>query len=467
MNWAQRGLRLTVVHRGALINIVLYRHGSPQRPSVVLPGDSYGKVLFDAVQSSWPASAKIDDGDEEGRWLPRLEYKGDDPTVCQQEQRLLALVCSSLPRLLQEAQQQTGASLCGSQLWAEITTSDRYADQEAHAGIDLVGDLFRNIALDNLPSLSEAQYSSMHRIDMSAIKGYLGRTPGHDGEWRSNVLPVSAVIPAQSELADVELVFKTICISTPPTLSREHQILIELDGLPEGIPLFWTDTSAFLGELAVLATMPAHPNVIPAPLALVTVADGSKLVGWLQRRFEDHPADDLASEKRCHLEAQRRLRLALELCRGLQHLWRHGFYHPDLSLDNTLLDGDRLILMDFQPHTTYNNKDGPTAPEAAGHWDVVLSDDQAFSYERCHRPVSRRGTIMEDWPEEMPGEVMERLLVFSLGSVLSRLLQCRVVFSSADQDDFFPFPLYQHTQVPTPGDNSAQEAWETLLPSLS
>ncbi|KAE8259019.1 hypothetical protein A4X13_0g1281 [Tilletia indica] len=456
LNWVCKGLRLTLSHQGILLHVVLYRSWSFRESSQLAQGESFAQACFDVVETSWPAHAKIDDdSDFEGYWVPRKQ-SDHNPSVARQEMELIKVVRDALPSLLQEARHTAEGLITGSQLCAEITahpTSDR-------PRVKLVGDLFRTIASDLLPYLSEDQYMETPRIDLSAITCYLGPPSGDDGPWKDNVFVVHANNPGVAGgVAMKQVVLKAIYVSTPPSISYQSK----QDFQDSSHSPVWTNSAMLTGELDILTSLPPHPNVNPAPLAIVTVGDG-KLVGWLQKQYAGLVVEDAVSERYTRTAVHRRMRYALDLCCGARFLWENGVYHPDLSLDNTLDHDGCLLLMDLEPLPCYNNKDGPIAPEAAGHWIFDQeAGDNVLRYVRLQGTPSRNRTILADLGRSsIPREALERLLVFSIGSLLSHLLDCRLIFEWAPRNELHDG--IQLNAAPKPGEDPKRDTWEALLP---
>ncbi|KAE8217100.1 hypothetical protein CF319_g8734, partial [Tilletia indica] len=253
----------------------------------------------------------------------------------------------------------------------------------------------------------------------------------------------------------------------------------------------WTKSSSlissvgknlFWGELKVLSTLPPHPNVMPAPLALVTIrtherpsgdslfpegskgSSNTKLVGWLHHHYRRWFVDRSPFAFRSEETVSYKLRYAYELCSGVQHLVHHGFYHPDLGLENTLLAGtppdDRLMVMDFEPYEAFHNRNGPEAPEVVGLWNACINGKGQLVYVRAEGEAEDRGdTILDDW-KGMP-EALERLIVFNVGSMLGILLDIRLVFDQAL--DILKRDI-QLLQTPEFGADPARDAWEARIP---
>ncbi|KAK0537583.1 hypothetical protein OC834_000729 [Tilletia horrida] len=223
-------------------------------------------------------------------------------------------------------------------------------------------------------------------------------------------------------------------------------------------------------------------------------------------------------------QAEQLLVWAVDLCHGTHHLATNGFFHPDLSIDNTLLwsnkdtaadtaaqgDGqlppmyrrnagqNRLLVSDIEPLEYYNNKDGPPAPEALGLWRIFADETGSPVYERVpDEQVSqseaevkaRFRTIYAQLEQGLPTmEARERLLVYSLGCALAHLLTLRIHFklpsakTSPRTDDNENaaqmvddigngigkkrhWSTYVRTRPFARGDDVAQDEWEAYFPT--
>ena len=109
-------------------------------------------------------------------------------------------------------------------------------------------------------------------------------------------------------------------------------------------------------ELSILLTMPPHPNIIPAPLHIITkkVRFGSKLaiVGFTLPCLSRDSLRDILPRRRIqgslHLHDQ--IKWALQVTSALKHIRDKGpGWYCDLRLDNVLLsDSDDVVLIDFE-----------------------------------------------------------------------------------------------------------------------
>ncbi|KAE8222587.1 hypothetical protein CF319_g4241 [Tilletia indica] len=443
----QKAVRLSLAHRGVLIHLVLRSD------------TTYGKLVYDTVEPTW--QRKQDDYDF---WVPRqVDQHTFSLSVQKAEDDILDLCEQSSTRIFEQA--QLGDPPTGSQLWAEVDSDSDSTDASGGPQVNLVGDLFRELLVRDLPFISDHDFADLPKIDISAIAGYhLKRR-----YMKDSVLSVLA--STDSTTQPTQLILKTIEIPTSFRESTDSSSLM----CPDEVKLF-------RGELEILSTLTPHPNVMPAPLALVTIRiperssgdsvfhEGSKdspktkLVGWLHHHHRDWLGKSPFTF-RTKKAATYKLRYAYELCCGIQHLVCHGFYHPDLGVENTLFAGtppnDRLMVMDFEPFEDYRNKNGPEAPEVVGHWNPSINENGDLVYIRSDdEPVYRGNTIFNDW-KEMP-EALERLIVFNLGSALGKLLDIRLVF---------PWTTRSHLrrgiqllQAPEVGADPARDVWEDLIP---
>ncbi|KAL9935618.1 hypothetical protein V8E36_005195 [Tilletia maclaganii] len=188
-------------------------------------------------------------------------------------------------------------------------------------------------AVDELITLAIDDFPGVPRVEASVISEW--SAPMH----RSNVWQVDIQLSPGAE--PMKAIFKTYRLPDNPKLSSwtvkrrtesQHYMRSELEGL----------TAA-----------PPHPNVRPAPLALVIahmkgeVEHGgqetescrsrqqTKLIGWLSETF--FCTERYIGGPNTAARANRVHGFALDICRGLQNLATHGLYHSGLKLDNTLV----------------------------------------------------------------------------------------------------------------------------------
>jgi hypothetical protein len=118
-----------------------------------------------------------------------------------------------------------------------------------------------------------------------------------------------------------------------------------------------SDSSSYMyHELSTLLMMPPHPNIISAPLHLITkkVKFGAKIavVGFTLPYFSKGSLRDLLPKKRIEntLALSLQVKWALQVTAALIHIRDRGpGWYCDLRLDNMLLtDNDDLILIDFE-----------------------------------------------------------------------------------------------------------------------
>ncbi|KAE8213071.1 hypothetical protein CF327_g3363 [Tilletia walkeri] len=429
INMFWKACRLTLVHQGILLHLK------------VNSNNPYGELFYKIEAPCW---ARNNISDTFDYWVPRNSrgFEGVIGTK-EKEDELLALVEKALPRLLD------GVST-GSQLWAQVVVEP--SNGAGLPQVELVGDIFRRLMMRDLPALSEGDFDKVPRLDMSDLAGYCLRS----GWMKDNVLPV--LVRLRDGEGITEAVFKTIDVPDDYEDWNENEAQVT----NVGKDLFW-------GELGLLTSLPPHPNVMTAPLALITIshaendATTTKLVGWLQHEYREFVSPSAGTGTEA--AAMRSLRFAYELCLGIQHLVKHGFYHSDLAVENCLWAGtppnDRLMVIDLQPMENYHNKNGPDAPEVQGYWNVNVDSDGKVVYRRSEGdPVHCGDYIFDEW-KPMP-EALERLLVFNIGSIISILLNIRLVFSWVPPDEHLRRTHLR--EAPQVGADPVRDAWEALIP---
>ncbi|KAK0543158.1 hypothetical protein OC844_007650 [Tilletia horrida] len=438
----QQGLRLTLAHRGALFAFRLYGD------------DAYGRSIMDAVVCSWMDDVE---GDVEGDgWYYSVDRSKmqHSPAVLSSEAQLLDVAVSALPRLIADAECKSQASVSGARLVIDIKVNANTSQPEA----TLIGDMFRDILHDELITLDDNAFPNIPRLGPDCITAYDRRMNGTNGFY------INARIPDEGGYQqEIRAFFKTVAL---PKLLQEAED-------PSTNEVDYA-LHRFLGEVSNMASMPPHPNVIPAPQALITIGgagQATKLVGFIQPMYwavRGSYRDDNSPTT-----VQRYLRFARDLCHGVQHLAEHGFMHPDLACDNLLVtvpsEGDkvpqRLIVGDLEPIAYYINKDGPDAPEALGQWIPHLQDDGTVVYERCEQdPNTCQETIYDEF-ESIP-EARERLLVYSVGCTLTQLLDLRLSFPEADLSGLrHDESLLCLRSAAVPGQDPVRDAWEAHFPA--
>ncbi|KAK0520558.1 hypothetical protein OC835_007174 [Tilletia horrida] len=434
----QQGLRLTLAHRGALFAFRLYGD------------DAYGRSIMDAVVCSW-----MDDIEGDG-WYdePYRSMMQRPPAMLRSEAQLLDVAVSALPRLIVDAERKSQASISGARLLIDIKTDANTSQPKA----TLIGDMFRDILRDELITLDDNAFPNIPRFGPDCIIAYSRRLNG------TNAFYVNGRIPdGKGRLQETRAFFKTLAL---PRFLQEAE-----DPLPSQVCYA---RRMFIGEVSNMASTPPHPNVIPAPQALITISGADqrgKLVGFVQSAYSAvrgsyRDDDSLAS-------AQAYLRFARDLCHGVQHLAESGFMHPDLSCDNLLVtlpsDGnevpERLLVGDLEPIPYYSNKDGPAAPEALGQCLVHLHKDGTLAYELCKQDP--RPCLESIYTElaRVP-EARERLLVYSVGCTLSQLLDLRLSFPEADLSGLrHDESLLCLRSAAVPGQDPVRDAWEAHFPA--
>ncbi|CAD6898347.1 unnamed protein product [Tilletia laevis] len=259
-----------------------------------------------------------------------------------------------------------------------------------------------------------------------------------------HILLVDVVIPPAT--VPIRALLKTFHIPTNGTMAADHAAAL----------------ADPLREAEILSGLPPHPNVMPAPLALITVADhemntdivrsnGDRLVGMILPFFSGGNATDI---QHC-LSVETELRYCFEFVSGLHHIYSHGFVMDDISRKNALLSApppnDRMIIIDLEPLKVYYNLDGDPPPEISGHWIASMQGGQ-LHYTHSEVRTNKEKTIRAELAA-MP-EAMERLGVFNVGCVLSQLLHCSVEFPWMERCRYDEIHiagprLYAHTPAET------------------
>ena len=129
-------------------------------------------------------------------------------------------------------------------------------------------------------------------------------------------------------------------------------------------------------EIKNLCSLPErHPNIIPSPLALVSLTDSdSRICGWLIPYHKKGNMDCYARQLRSRnlLSARLLNRWALQITRALQFLLNFGTWHGDIKPDNVVIsDNEDAILIDFtRSFCTF----ATASPEIRDHWKGVPGD---------------------------------------------------------------------------------------------
>ncbi|KAK0554951.1 hypothetical protein OC846_001902 [Tilletia horrida] len=459
ITWAisrsKKGMRLSLAHQGMLFHIVI--------PSTTV----LGKALFESVQDCWfekARKAQLGLRDWSGR--PRVGvsfFLKELQAAAPVEDALLSKVEVALEDLLVQATQGSKPFSSGQQLWLEAIWSQP-DNPDSALRLEVVGDVFRDLIPNRLHSLTDTDWATVPRIDLSSVKGYFLQ----QGYYKDDILPVYVSIDGEVRQAMLKTrSFGPDVGSGPVALDRNAMFTMEI----------------FRGELDLLCNLPPHPNVLGAPLALVTVTvqepegntnsddpprDSLKLVGWL------HPFLRTVTEKRPFFSwteegVRHSIRHVLDLFRGLQHLFQQGFVHPDIKAANCLFDGrdspdgvERLVVIDLQPRKKYECDDGPHAPEVQGHWDAAPGEDGTVVYTYKDKAEYCGNKILTAW-KSMP-EALERIIVYNAGVVASRLIVFRLMFPWLPEGSEVSFTRLVVREPPQPGANAELDASEALIP---
>jgi hypothetical protein len=216
-----------------------------------------------------------------------------------------------------------------------------------------------------LPFGSRIVFENMEK-DITQIRIQILRT--HDLErqmWSITFLPSrftkypSVILPPTLDISRLHLVQQihdsTAIVELDKFGTKSHlSTEVEKETL-----IFKTlsDSPSYLyHELSILLTMPPHPNIIAAPVHLVTrkVRFGSKLavVGFTLPYLPKGSLRDILPRRRIqgtlHLDDQ--IKWALQITQALNHIQDKGpGWYCDLRLDNVLLsDSDDVVLIDFE-----------------------------------------------------------------------------------------------------------------------
>ncbi|KAK0552196.1 hypothetical protein OC845_001812 [Tilletia horrida] len=459
ITWAisrsKKGMRLSLAHQGMLFHIV------------ISSTTALGKALFDSVQDCWSENTRKEMfGARDWSGRPRLGvllFEKELQAAAPVEDALLAKVEVALEDLLLQAGQGPKPFSSGQQLWLEAIWIQPDNPDSALL-LEVVGDIFRDLIPNRLHSLTDTDWATVPGIDLSSVKGYFLQ----QGYYKDDILPVYVSIDGEVRQAMLKTrSFGADVGSGPVALDRNAMFTMEI----------------FRGELDLLCNLPPHPNVLGAPLALVTVAveqqqDGAnsndspreslKLVGWL------HPFLRTATEKSPFFSwteegIRHSIRHVLDLFRGLQHLFQQGFVHPDIKEANCLFDArdspdgvERLVVIDLQPRKDYHCYDGPDPPEAQGHWEAAPGEDGTVVYTHKDKAEYCGNKILTVW-KSMP-EALERIIVYNAGVVASRLIVFRLMFPWLPEGSERSFSRLAVREPPQPGANAELDASEALIP---
>ncbi|KAL8280539.1 hypothetical protein RQP46_007187 [Phenoliferia psychrophenolica] len=196
--------------------------------------------------------------------------------------------------------------------------------------------------------------------------------------------------------------------------------------------------NGFYNELAVITSLPPHPSIMSAPLALVSTSstggsdDNPSIFGFIVSLHSGGTLQDRITSAPPPL----RISYCLQLAQALNHLHHVGHtFHGDLKFDNMLFSTtspyEPLILIDFEQGRT---NPVAAAPELLGGWDVTASSAGALVYTKYDGPPRKYGgpsypSTPDSW---MPfrswaqyPEAIERAEVFAFGKCASDILHGR------------------------------------------
>ncbi|CAD6916198.1 unnamed protein product [Tilletia controversa] len=388
-------------------------------------------LLFDTVEQTWSENHRT----SPIGWCRRdLEEIEQPAQVYKLEEDLYSKVKEIVPALLE------GRNCPGAQLFAKLETE--FGTDKIHA--ILIGDIFQDIMAPCLPVLSPENCKGVPRIELSAIVSYVAC-------WVDHVWLVDIVLPSSG--TPIRAVLKTL---RPP---EDGQLSDAGDEL----------SHSSVREATVLTSLPPHPNVMPAPLALVTLKcsgdrtsspiASEKLIGVVLPYFSGGPYYEVG--RTSDEDLKRRLRHAYEFASAVAHVNRHGFYVGDLGQHNIVLSApppnDRIVLIDFELPPSWMAVAGEPAPEVKGEWVASMQNNQLV-YSRCENPVWKGDTIRTELAN-LP-EALERLEIFGVGHSLSVMVQCPVYFSWLQS---FSRPWIRRTGPEVPRQTS-NKAWESRIP---
>ncbi|CAD6916174.1 unnamed protein product [Tilletia controversa] len=388
-------------------------------------------LLFDTIEQSWGGNHR----NSKAIWHRRDSDEIEQPAqVCKLEEDLYNKAREHVPALLE------GRNCPGAQLFAKLETE---SDTDKIHAI-LIGDIFQDIMAPYLPVISPENCKGVPRIELSAIVSYVSC-------WADHVWLVDIVLPSSG--TPIRSVLKT------PRLPGDGQMSDADDELSH---------SSFR-EATVLTSLPPHPNVMPAPLALVTLKcsgdrtedpiASDKLIGIVLPYFSGDPYDEvgLTSDE----DLKRRLRHAYEFASAVAHVNRHGFYVGDLGQHNIVLSApppnDRIVLIDFELPPSWMAVAGEPAPEVKGEWVASMQNNQLV-YSRCENLVWKGDTIRTELAN-LP-EALERLEIFGVGYSLSVMVQCPVYFPWL-QSCLRPWIHSTGPEIPR---QTSIKAWELRIP---
>ncbi|KAE8248062.1 hypothetical protein A4X06_0g3986, partial [Tilletia controversa] len=291
LDWRGSCLRLSLSYQHMVVHLLVRRSSVPDGERI-----PFETLLFDTVEQTWSENHRT----SPIGWCRRdLEEIEQPAQVYKLEEDLYSKVKEIVPALLE------GRNCPGAQLFAKLETE--FGTDKIHA--ILIGDIFQDIMAPCLPVLSPENCKGVPRIELSAIVSYVAC-------WVDHVWLVDIVLPSSG--TPIRAVLKTL---RPP---EDGQLSDAGDEL----------SHSSVREATVLTSLPPHPNVMPAPLALVTLKcsgdrtsspiASEKLIGVVLPYFSGGPYYEVG--RTSDEDLKRRLRHAYEFASAVAHVNRHGFY---------------------------------------------------------------------------------------------------------------------------------------------
>ncbi|KAE8264045.1 hypothetical protein A4X09_0g7070 [Tilletia walkeri] len=389
---SEQCLRLSYAYQRMLIHVLVPR--TPVTEGAAVPFET---LFFDTITKTWGDPQRTN-----WRRRGRPQSKDQPAEVHRLEEELDRKAKALLPAVIKEHHSK------GSQLFVKLDTDPTTGE----TCIGIFGETFRDIVHAALPFLPATMCPNVPRITLAGIDTYVSC-------WMlDHILLVDVTIPPAT--VPSRALLKTFLIPTNGIMAADHAATL----------------ADPLREAEILSGLPPHPNVMPAPLALITVANheintdivrsnGDRLVGMILPFFSGGNATYIQH----FLSVETELRYCFEFVSGLHHIYSHGFVMDDISRKNAVLSApppkDRMIIIDLEPLKVYCNPDGDPPPEISGHWIASMQGGQ-LHYTHSEVRTNKEETIRAELAA-MP-EAMERLGVFNVGCVLSQLLQCSVEF---------------------------------------
>ncbi|KAE8246637.1 hypothetical protein A4X13_0g5695 [Tilletia indica] len=428
---SEQCLRLSYAYQSMLIHVLIPR--TPVTEGAPIPFET---MFFDTITESW--------GDPQRtfwRRRGRLQSKDQPEEVHRLEEELDLKAKALLPSVIKEHHSK------GSQLFVKLNTDSTTGEVR----IEVLGETFRDIVHAALPFLPAKMCPNVPRITLAHIDAYVTCS------MADHVLLVDVVIPPAT--VPIRALIKTFHFPANGKMAAGHAPMV-------------ADT---LREAYVLSSLPPHPNVMPAPLALITVADqqkgtdiassnGQRLVGMVLHFFSGGDGDACESWSS---SLENGLRHCYEFASGLLHIYSHGFFVDDIAKKNTVLSApppnDRMVVIDLEPVTIYNNQDGDPAPEVSGRWIASMQGGQ-LHYSHSEVRTDKNDTIRSELAA-MP-EAVERLDVFNVGCVMSQLVQCSVEFPWMERCNYDYFHIAgpkMQAHNPTERDSQIPSAFKDLV----